>query len=397
MVKEANFLNNIGICANIFQSQIRADLYQKPDDFVVEEIFPKYRCTIKKEKPEKQPNLLKKYIEATLVKKNISTFDACKIIAQKNGLSLKDISYCGLKDTFGITAQRICIPNKGKLRYIKFNRCFLKDFRGSDRKLKLRGHKGNHFIVRAKSVSSSPERSRILLQNFEKTIRQGLPNFYWLQRFGIRQNNHVLGKLILKRKYKEFIFKFLTYTNRNEPREIRVIRNKIKKNFRDLSSCRKFVQGHDKLTDEKQLIEDLINKGEEWAVKNMKLSSFFISSLSGYLFNLALSHYLKKNENKRIKNIRLEKIGSNTKFNKINSAVYLSILKKEKIKLSDFRTLCKELQVEGHPRNILFFPKNFEFRVERKDIVLGFDLGIGEYASLFLDFIFDNRLSPKLN
>jgi len=290
------FLKNVGIWINVFQSwpKIKADLYQKVDDFVVEEIFPRYRCTIKKEKSEKQPNILEKYIEATLVKKNISTFDACKIIAQKNGFSLKEISYCGLKDTFGVTAQRICVPNKGKLRCIKFDRFFLKDFRGSDKKLKLRGHKGNHFIVRAKNVSSSPERARILLQNFEKTIRQGLPNFYWLQRFGIRQNNHILGKLIFLKKYKEFIFKFLTYTNRNEPREIRVIRNEIKKNFRDLSLCRKFVQGHDQLIDEKQLIEDLINKREEWAVKNMKLSSFFISSLSSYLFNLALSHYLKK-------------------------------------------------------------------------------------------------------
>jgi len=396
-MKEINFLKNIGIYTNILQFRIEADLYQKPDDFVVEEIFPKYRCSIKKEKAKKQPNPLKKYIEATLVKKNISTFDACKVIAEKNGFSLRDISYCGLKDTSGITAQRICVPNMGKLRYIKFNRFFLKDFQGSDKKLKVRGHKGNHFMVRAKNISSSPEISKILVQDFKKMIRQGLPNFYWLQRFGIRQNNHILGKLILKGKYKKFVFKFLTDTNKNEPREIRMVRNRIKKNFGNLSRCRKFIQGYDELADEKQLIKDLVNRGEEQAVRNMKLSKFFISSLSSYLFNLALSRYLKENKNKEIKNVKLEKIGGNTKFNKINSTVYLPILKKEGIKLSDFKALCEEFKIGGHPRNIFFFPKNFEFRTKKRNIIVEFDLGIGEYASLFLDFIFNNRLNLKLN
>jgi len=218
-----------------------------------------------------------KYIKAVLVKKDISTFDACKIITEKNGFSLRDISYCGLKDTSGVTAQRICIPNKGKLRHIKSNRFFLKDFQGSNEKLKIRGHKGNHFIVRVRNVSSSPKTSKILLQDSKKKIKQGLPNFYWLQRFGIRQNNHILGKLILKGKYKEFVFRFLTDTNKNEPKEIRMVRNRIKKNFGNLPRCQRFIQGHDELTDEKQLIEDLIDKGELQAIKNMKLSNFLLA------------------------------------------------------------------------------------------------------------------------
>jgi len=112
---------------------------------------------------------------------------------------------------------------------------------------------------------------------------------------------------------------------------------------------------------------------------------------------LALSHYLKKHKDKKVRNIKLEKIGSNTKFNKTNANVYLPILKREGIKLSDFKTLCKEFRIEGHSRNVLFFPKNFEFQFRKRDIIVEFDLGIGEYASLFLDFIFNNRLSLKLN
>jgi len=239
----SNPLKNIGILVNIFPShRIKADLYQKPEDFIVEEIFPKYRCTIER-KIEKIPNFSgKRYIEATLVKKNISTFDACKIIAKENNLHFNDISYCGLKDTFGITAQRVCILNRGKLKHIKFKNVFLKDFRGTNKKLNLREHIGNHFIVKARNISVSSEKCGKLLQIFKERIERGLPNFYYFQRFGKRQQNHILGKLILKKKCEEFISRFLTETSKNEPREITLIRKKIKANFNNLFICLKFLQ-----------------------------------------------------------------------------------------------------------------------------------------------------------
>lgn len=149
------------------------------------------------------------------------------------------------------------------------------------------------------------------------------------------------------------------------------------------------------LINEKELIENVLSKGKEWAIKNMKLSKFFLNSLSSYLFNLALSHYLKKYRREKVKNIELEKIGSNTKFDKINRTFYSSILKKEGIKLSDFKNLPEELKIEGHSRKIFFFPKNFKFQIRERNVVLEFDLEVGEYASLLLDFIFKNRLPPK--
>jgi len=49
-----------------------------------------------------------------------------------------------------------------------------------------------------------------------------------------------------------------------------------------------------------------------------------------------------------------------------------------------------------NPRSALFSPKNFGFRFKYKNVILKFDLEIGEYVSAVLDFVFNNRLNSKL-
>jgi tRNA(Glu) U13 pseudouridine synthase TruD len=69
------------------------------------------------------------------------------------------------------------------------------------------------------------------------------------------------------------------------------------------------------------------------------------------------------------------------------------------VNIEEIKSACKKFTVEGHPRNSLFSPKNFKFEIKRNHITLNFDLGIGEYASLVLDFLFNNQLktTEKLN
>ena len=127
-MKRIDFFKNIGIKSDIFNGSIKADLYRKAEDFVVEEIFPDYVCSAKKEKLKYSFNNSKKYYHAVLVKKNISTFEAAALIAKGNELAFKNISYCGLKDTLGVTSQRICIKNKGKLKQVCFRVFFEKNY-----------------------------------------------------------------------------------------------------------------------------------------------------------------------------------------------------------------------------------------------------------------------------
>jgi len=385
-----NFYQIIGVSTDNFANlpKIRAELYRKPEDFVVEEIFPGRTCNIKREKLEQHFDSSKRFIRATLVKKNISTFGACKILALKNNLSTQDINYCGLKDTYGLTAQRISILNKSirKLKYPKFGNFFLKDFEDSNKKMSIRDHRGNHFIIKARNISIHSQKCVILLNKFKEKINQGLPNFYGPQRFGIRQNNHKLGRLLMKKKNNKFVFRFLTETNNNESPNIRHIRREIKKRYGNWKECANIINNYKELSDEKVLILNLLRSDKMVSIKNMKISAFFIHAYISYLFNLALSIYLKK----EYKNVKIKKIGKSSKLNKLNKSLYNSVFKKEGIKLEEIRSTCKEFSVEGHNRNSLLFIKNFDFRIDKKSLIMSFDLGQGQYASLILGYLFTN-------
>ena len=391
-----DFLKNIGINFSFGSRRIKAKLYKKPEDFVVEEIQENNEVVA----PNKRNTKIifgpgKKYVHAVLVKKGISTFEACNIIALKNGLNyFKDVSACGLKDTDGLTAQRICIRSKKKLKSAIFPKFFLKDFLPSNRKLKVGDHKGNRFVIKTEINKQERKIADEFLKNFSVFVKRGLPNFYGPQRFGVRQNNHRLAKLLVEKRYDDFIFKFLTETN-NEIKEVKDIRAKIKDNYGNWRACQSILKCFRDLPDEKELISNLLRKDKITSIKNMKLSSFYVYSYISYLFNCALSSCLKN----EYKNIAIQKIGLQPKLNKLNQKLYNPILKKENIHFEEVKAACENFSVRGKTRNALFFPKNFNFRIENNVIILEFDLGKGQYASLVMDFLFDNqaKIKQKLN
>ena len=210
-----------------------------------------------------------------------------------------------------------------------------------------------------------------------------MPNYYGPQRFGVCQNNHHLGKLLVLGKYDLFIKNYLT-TSKNESQEIQDIRRKISENYDNLVFCRDLVKGTEELSSEFELLENLLIMDKISAIKSMKLSKFFVQSYVSYLFNLALSKSLSKD----YIDSDIIRIGNKSSLDDFNYQLYKDILKSERIKLSDFKK-C-DFELEQKYRKTLFFPQNFSYKVEERDITLEFDLGIGEYASLFLDFIVVN-------
>jgi len=395
---EENFLKNIGIEWKTPFTRIKVDLYLKPEDFIVEEIHREGVCSVKAPKT-KLKNFQSKYILATLVKKGISTFEACRILAIKNSLNPNEISFCGLKDTFGITAQLICIPNKGKLKQTKFKKFFITQFKLSNKKLLPRDHLGNRFKVRARNFNFDKQICKEILKTVEGKIEEGFPNFYGPQRFGVRQNNHLCGKLLIKKRYREFIKRFLTDIGEYEPLKIKKIRKEIKENFNDLKKCYKILSKVSTLVYEREMLERLLKKEKiEKIVQENEVLKFCLHSYSSYLFNLALSSLITKHKNNlhKLAGFQLQKLGCDSKIDKTTFKLYSEILKKEKINFNELKHAYKKFEIRGHLRNVLFYPKNFSYMIKDKDIFLQFDLGIGEYASLFLEFIFDNRQKPKL-
>jgi len=152
---------------------------QIPDDFVVKEI-----SELKLENKGS-------YSYYILKKKDYTTIAACNLVAEKLSVRSKFINFAGTKDKKAVTEQFISIQNgpaKGillrgiELRYIG---------RGSER-LNLGKLQGNYFEIIVRNLDE------VNLSKIKK-----IPNYFDEQRFGKNMNNHIIGKHIIKRGFKE--------------------------------------------------------------------------------------------------------------------------------------------------------------------------------------------------
>ena len=387
MLNDREFFENIGIKSAVPERMLKGSLYEEPGDFIVNEVHKNFTCSIEPGRTRADTDINSPYIHATLVKRNISTFEACSQFCMKNGLDyLNDINFCGLKDTLGVTSQLVCIRNSEhlKIKNSAFDDFFLKDFTGSDTKMEVGSHVGNRFIIRARGIEENGVCE--VASNFKSFVERGFPNFYGPQRFGVRQNNHFMGKHLLKEEYEKFLFEFLTFS-RNECKEVSDVRKLIKDDFGSWDRCLKSLNAANGLQDEKYIISSLVDgKSLFESIKGMKLSNFFVHSYGSYLFNMALSDFLKKDWY----DAELEKIGKGSVLDGLSSDLYAEIMEKEGICIRDFDA-CK-FKIEPHKRNTLFRVKDFSFNRENGDAIVEFALGKGEYASLVLCFLIDSDI-----
>lgn len=138
-------------------------------------------------------------------KKNLSTFELLSIIAQAFNLPTKSIGYAGLKDKHATTTQYLSLPAKSTQHFCaifdslaKQHDIKLLDSTLHSNKLRLGHLKGNRFFVRLKKLN--PTNAKKLESTFSHIAKNGFPNFFGFQRFGINGDNYLLGLSLSKRK-----------------------------------------------------------------------------------------------------------------------------------------------------------------------------------------------------
>ena len=142
-----------------------------------------------------------------LEKSNITTFSAIKTV--QNKFNIKEIGYCGLKDEYAITTQKISIDTQNinidrinielKDGYIKLKK--IDD--GFSEHLKIGRLLGNKFKITIRNINDST------LKDFKakypkRKIYINYINYYDEQRFGLPndvENTHIIGKYILNHNY----------------------------------------------------------------------------------------------------------------------------------------------------------------------------------------------------
>jgi tRNA pseudouridine13 synthase len=172
-------------------SKIEFYFKQSVRDFVVDEI-PLYDFT------EDGEHLILK-----IRKKNLATWDLINLLAKHLDIHKKEIGYAGLKDKNALTIQYISILKKHEEQLENFkhdNIKILEKFYHNN-KIKLGHLKGNKFFIRLKKVN--PTDAKKLAKAIKRIKKEGMPNYFGHQRFGVNEDNYLLGKEIIDGKRKE--------------------------------------------------------------------------------------------------------------------------------------------------------------------------------------------------
>ena len=150
---------------------------QKPEHFIVKE---KLKLNLKENG---------QYTYYLLKKTDLNTIDAVNKISDRLNLSPKYINFAGTKDRKAITEQYISI-SKGPKKDLYLDGIELKYLGEGDERINLGSLEGNNFEI---TIETDQE-----LRLIKKTI-----NYFDDQRFGMNKNNHVIGKLLVQKKFKE--------------------------------------------------------------------------------------------------------------------------------------------------------------------------------------------------
>ncbi len=300
---------------------------KSPEDFVVREIIDKKflrKYSIKKiiEEPEKYQLVL-------IRKRNITTKDAVRILSNfykipQSSFGSQSFGYAGLKDKFSVSFQYLTV--KSKVEKINLGNIEVIEIRKTDKFLSPGDLIANEFEITLHGCSGSPEKA------IEEIERCGMPNFFGPQRFGKHGNNHVIGKLLLKRKFDKAL-------------------DLIDEKYKNL----------------KDIPKDILK--------------FYVHAYQSWLFNSALDEYVSKEKRPYFKEVKIPGYKTELGHNRIEKSMQ-KMLEKDKIKISDF--MINELRMSSNGAKRAAFIK-VKIRYEKiNGTKLCFTLPKGSYATALL-------------
>lgn len=297
---------------------------QIPEDFVVKE-------RIKLNFSEGKNSYFK------LKKRGWTTLNALMRIATNLGVGLDSFGYAGNKDRQAVTEQVISIFNvpKDKVENLNVRDIELTFLGKGNRKINLGDLDGNDFVI--------------IVRDLKKKIaikKKKIKNFFDEQRFGMKKNNHLVGKALVKGDFKK---------------ACEIIGLEVSEN----------------------------NYVNALRTVNKKMLRFYIHAYQSYLFNKVLE---KIDSYKKI-----PVPGFLTKFkDKKIEKLYLTLLKKENIILKDFIIKSyKEVSSEGSNRDAYVNLKKLKIKWDKDELnkgklkaLVSFSLGKGEYGTVVVKELF---------
>lgn len=224
-------------------------------------------------------------------KRKIDTITVAYKIARALGLSMREVTYGGLKDTVAVTTQIFSVPDKVSIENIRS----IEDDRLKILKIVRAGQPytsqdmwGNRFTITIREV----EKPENLEQCLKQISERGLPNYYGYQRFGLqRPNTHIIGKLIILRRFEDALIELLGKPWIEETEDV----SKARELFLKGEYCKalEVLPRSLRFLPERRVLEHLCKNPRDHvgALRRLPqdLLKLYIESYQSYLFNKALS------------------------------------------------------------------------------------------------------------
>lgn len=232
------------------------------------------------------------HVYAQIEKKGISTMDALAKIARDLRISKRDIGYAGQKDARAVTRQWISIEHIDPNSILSLNIPNIKiiQIARHSNKLKIGHLSRNRFVIRIRNVELPIEQSvKITEDVMAILIDKGVPNYFGGQRFGSRNDTHLLGEAISKCKIAEFIDLFLGEPGNKELPTIGIARTFYENG--DYENAHKAwpYSYSDQRRALKAIMANKGNKNKGYKVVDKHLKRFFVSAYQSFLFNQVLA------------------------------------------------------------------------------------------------------------
>lgn len=157
-----------------------------PEDFIVEEL------------PLYDPSCVGTHTFFAIRKRNLSTLEAINRIARELQVSPRNFGYAGLKDKNAITTQVLSVEGVPPEQVLKIEVSAIEVIWAEQHAHKLRvGHlRGNRFEITVRNLDQ--DQLPITKTVMERLVTEGVPNRFGVQRFGNKNDSHLIGKALMK-------------------------------------------------------------------------------------------------------------------------------------------------------------------------------------------------------
>jgi len=369
----------IGILSYLSKLEgVGGTIKENPEDFLVEEITPE-GIVLEIGKSQQFSPGTGEYVQFTVEKKNWDTMRAVKEIARACRVSHTRIKFAGTKDRRCVSAQRMSMWKVpiSTLEKVRIKDMVLRDFCFSDEPVNLGMSKGNRFTIAIKGVPNDADSK---VKKIVEELNGKTPNFFGAQRFGSRLNNHAIGKHLIKGQIKEAIMAYVCDTG-GEPEEAAKARDELRRT-EDFKAA--FHSFPNYLGFEKSVLNHLAVKPADFVgalrVIPKKLRLMFVHSYQGYIFNMALSEYMKGGKTPK----ELPMVGYEIEMDDVTK----NLLEKEGVEKGELKIPpMPEMSVPGEAREAFVEFKDFEivgFNEGDVNLTVRFSLPPGAYATMLL-------------